>query len=244
MKYFVATISEAALKRTRMMSYVMIGFLPFMMLAFSFVFTFGKNIFIYMLVVSGAVTLSIAALSLFMTHRLMKKMAQSRLVLGPELIRENGEFREVIRYEDIKSLKVIREYNGDVRLIKVKTESRTVVLHSFIEMELVYINIIGRVDEERVKVTDRKVVIDLLNPFIFLAYLILFTAAVLFIIKYFSQFYNYLTLIFPLIFGSFLLFGKPMSNASGKRFRKFELIVGPLLLATGLFTIVMKMFNF
>lgn len=245
MEDFKTTISDEALKKSRRMIYLMMGFLPIMMLVFCTVFFYGTEFYYFMLPGTGISGLVLVVISLVMTKTMQKRMALNELILTDgELVRQNGGVKESVRYDEIKQVKVLREYNGKVRVITVRSANSNLQLHSFLEMDQALFNILAKVDEGIVKVNDRKIIIDFLNPFIFATYLFILMAVIVVAMRYFNTLYNNLSLLFPIAFGLYFILGRPISNASGKKFRKFELIVGPLLLVSGTFTIVMKFLNF
>lgn len=244
MEDFKTTISEVALEKRRKLVYIMVGCLPVAMLLFFSIVLYGTGLFLYTLAGFAISTLLLVILARVIVKEMLAKLAKNEVLLTEEaLIRQNEGHQESLRFEEIKMLKVLREYNGRVRVIELKIAKKWVIVHSFLEMDELLTRLLAKVDTTKVKLIDRKVILDYYNPFILIPYIFTVTGLIVAAKFYLKESYDNISLLFPIVFGLYLLLGGPMSNASGKRFRKFELILGPLLLVFGTFTIVMKLLS-
>ncbi|GKX65389.1 hypothetical protein [Inconstantimicrobium mannanitabidum] len=228
--------SEKEIKRRKKNKYVIMVMLPIIMLLTMVVVNMNQdgNIdftdFTDLAFVSIFVGVFVEAEMLILIKVIFSRLRKLKLIITEEgFIRTAKGKEEKVLFSDI--IKVNTKYytDGDICFIKIKHRHGVISINGFDSLEDI-LNTIKQNLPESTVVEEKKYKINWNNPIILIVWMLIAAFIVLAIAEGSSIAYSILSFIFMVSIALVALFFKPISKSSGIRFRKFEIIIGVLII--------------
>lgn len=240
----VFKFSEETVKQIKKRYWIILCALPILMIAFSYFSprAHGLNKTAYY----GCVAFGIFMVELIILIQapiMIKKMRELTLSISDESMeRSGGKALEKVIYKEIQRLVIMEKASGQIESIRVSyANGKNLVLHGYENME-------SMVEKIRSKVTDPSLVqtkrrrLNWNEPIVIVTSMALTFIAILLIQNIGgANAYNVFNIGFQSIFGAVLLLHGPISRNAGQRFRKFEIIIGVILLVCSLAQAVLSL---
>ncbi len=150
--------------------------------------------------------------------------------------RVSGKFTEVIAFSDITKVKVVRAPSSEIVMISLNSGRKKIVAASLDNMDQLLDIILENVDEKIVSKKTWKV--NWNSPLSTIISMIVTALIIAVLMKVDLNLYNVFNKVFMTAFALYFIIFKPISRSAGKRFRKFEIILGSLMLVANIFSIV------
>ncbi len=232
MENIVFNYSEKTIKERKKILFLMGIMIPVTMLLTIVFMSIGKDsvdvieLAIIFVVVSVFVSLELMLVSYIM----FKKLRSTKLVVCEEGIeRIGGKSKEFIKYSDIKKLQVKNDKYGKLLFIKVNAKKRILTIYGFDNMENI-LNILKENVCEDINISEKQHKVDWNSPFTLVIVMLLTCGILIGMMKFNLSIYRIFNILFPLVLGGYFLFFKPISKASGARFRIFEIIIACVMI--------------
>ena len=235
-------VSDAELKKAGRLTMMQLAFMPLVIGLILFV-GFPHGLSIQFKVIVFFVTMALVGLIFAVTVPItQKKMKDAELLLDDEkLVRVSGGLREEILFSEVKKAKHIYMAGRDINALKLLHGGRWLSFNIFGNMGEIIEHVKAKLEEQGTEFLSVKKKLDLSNPLICFLYYLVFGLVMALIIRFNRDLYDYINVIIILLAGFFVLVYGPISRSAGKKFRKFELVVGPLLIGLGIINLVLRM---
>lgn len=229
-KEFGFTEKEIKIRKKKM--YVIMVMLPIIMLLTMVVVNMnqGGDIGDIDFTVLAVVSIFLEAEMLILIKVIFSKLRKLKLIITEEgFIRTAKGKEEKVLFSDI--IKVNTKYypDGDICFIKIKHRHGVISINGFESLDYI-LNTIKQNLPESTVVEEKKYKINWNNPIILIVWMLIAAFIVLAIAEASSKAYSIFSFIIMLSIAIVVLFFKPVSKASGIRFRKFEIIIGVLII--------------
>lgn len=160
---------------------------------------------------------------------MLKKVKKMQLTVNEDaIIRSGGKKDEVISFDQITSMKVVRNPKDEIVMIKLKLGKKPVIIWGVEDLDS-----IEAVLEEKVSNVDsiskKKWKVDWNSPLMTVVLIFVMSSVMILIMKQDGNVGKIVNAFISIGLGVYFIFFKPLSKASGKRFRAFELIVGIII---------------
>lgn len=226
--------SQETIKESKYRSYITMAMMPLIIIFFAFIFSSQKGNFDYKVMASiVAITITIIIIEIIIIDRILFiKLNEMKLIIGTNKFeRIGGKFTEEINYENIKFIKVRRRANGKIIMLKVHSENKRINISGFEDMYTVLELIRKKIQDQSV-ITEKKYKVNWNSPMIAILTMALTVGILTVMIKTNLYFYQLFNMLFVFVLGLFFLLYKPISRSAGMRFRKFEIVLSIVLLAS------------
>ncbi len=176
------------------------------------------------------VVLLLEALIIVQTRVMFKKLRELTITLTSEGVeRRGGRFTEQLPYREIRRMTMRETPAGRVVSVTLRGATQVMTLHSIETMEALCARLTSHLGDGPT-IQRKRFLIDWTNPLVQLCTVIAaagLTIAVFFlVIQHGSRAEQHFMALLNIAVGLFALGAKPISKASGLRFRRFEVIVG------------------
>lgn len=178
----------------------------------------------------GFFTFVIIEVEFILVSRFMlKRMMELSLALSEEyIVRSWRKSSERIPLEEIQKVVINEKPSGEIAYLDMHYGKKNIYIHGFDEMSEIAQHIQARMSASAV-VKRKKQLTDWNNPLVLVGIGILTVAAILLIQHFGGTAYSAFNIIFSAAVGTLLLTFKPISKSAGKRFEKFEIVMGIFL---------------
>lgn len=245
MRKKVYNFSEKTLKERQRRIHLMMVILPLLILVFAYIFssqggTFDLKKMTFASILGGGIIFA----ELFILSKYMfKRLKEVRLIIkGDGFERADGKNSENINFDQIKSLRVKRNPNGDIAYIKVNSKGKTINITGFEDMDEIH-SILSDNISQNTKENEKQYKIKWDSPAVIISIMLLTALVIVSIIKYDKSLYDLFNAFFTMGMGLVFTFYKPLVRNTGPRFRKFEIIISILLLGSGGMMFIDKVLN-
>lgn len=234
--------SEKEIKRRKKNMYVMMVMLPVIMLLTVVVLNMNKSG--DMDIAALAVVLIIASVfveveMLILTKVIFNKLRKLKLIITEEgFIRTAKGKEERVLFSDITKINTRYFTDGNICFIKVKHRHGVISINGFESLDEIFNTIKQNLPESTV-IEEKKYKIDWNNPIILIVWMLIAAFIMLAIMGGSSKAYSIFNFIFMLVIALAALFFKPVSKASGVRFRKVEIIFGVVVIALDVLSVTL-----
>jgi hypothetical protein len=169
---------------------------------------------------------------------LLQKMKEMTLTISSEGIeRAGGRYTEKISFSDILKAAITEYPSGQVASVKLAVrDSKPVSLQGFEQMEWIAQQIEAAIPDKSM-IQRKRQSIDWDNPWLLVAMIMLLIFVVLLIQRLDSGIiFRIVNFVFLITYGLVTLVSRPISRSLGKRFEKFEIVLGIFLTLIGIVT--------
>ena len=214
--------------------------LPTMLIAFIFLSPTTKDDNLATKAGIGVFALVMIGLIFYITSSIaLRKLSELSVSIFPDRIeRENRKHKEIFLWKDVQRAEILQYPNYEIATIKLSLANKKVVtLFGFEDMETAYKQIEKAIPHE-VVINKKRVKLDWDQPFMITLIMLLTFAVILAIQLIGEQAYRFFNMLFSFGFGLYYLIAKPISNAQGKGWRIFEIIVSVFLIVSAILMLV------
>ena len=235
--------SEEALKEAKQRILLWQLFFPVILAMFTFVSPIMGNDLSIKLIVFVIELIFIEGLLIIPPAVMFGKMKELTLTLSSESVdRTSGKLTEKINYRDISRIDINEKPSGKITYIKAQSAlKKPLYIHGFESMEVIAQHIEHNVADKSVLHRKRQA-IDWNTPILQIATGILTVTAILLIQGLGNNAYNIFNMFLLFAVALFTLIFRPITSSAGKRFEKFEMIMGSLVLLCATVMAVLLLF--
>lgn len=195
------------------------------------------NISLFMKIMS-IMSIFLVAEMVIVSWLMLKKIKTTTLTINEDnFVRQGGKTKkstEVINYDEITSVKVIKKPNNETVFIKLKLNKKRFNITGFDQMD----NLVGIFKDKGIEIENKKWKFDWNSTAAIFGIGGITLVVILGLITFSDDLYNLFNKLFMIGFGAYILFGKVISKNMGKRFRILEYVLGILLIGLSIFNII------
>ncbi len=191
-----------------------------------------------------ALTVIVLDIAIYITMRItLNKMKDNELMINDaELIRKNKKLEEKISLNSITGLKTISDNKNKLLAVKIFFDKQTLAVSGFEKMDDILKILTDKTANNKAEIINKKIAVNFNNPVVLTIYFIVFCSLFVVFIKFNKRLYDNIQYFIPVLIGVYFLIFKPMSKNAGRRFFKFEIIAGIILIALGSLNLFLKYF--
>lgn len=170
---------------------------------------------------------------------LLQKMKEMTLTISSEGIERTGDrYTETISFSDILKAAITEYPTGQVASIKLGVRgSKPVILQGFEQMEWIAQQIEAAIPDKSM-IERKRQSIDWDNPWLLVTMIMLLIFVILLLQRQDSgNLFRIINVVFLVTYGLISLVYRPISRSLGKRFEKFEIILGIFLILIGIVSV-------
>lgn len=225
--------SEEQIKKSRKIQILFLS-LFFLTVVLGSIFLGGLETIGYFLIFFLAVTMILVIIIVVVLSPVINnRLRKTKIILSDEDIgRQAGESLELIRYEDLTKVKVLKVPSGKVKAIKLVSPGSSFIIAGFEHMDELAEGIIERLEDSSI-LLQKNEKLDFNNPIVFVVFFVSIVVVLMFIGKISSDMSMILNNGIFIAFGIFYIFSRPFSKSIGKKFIILDLIIGGIILFSG-----------
>jgi hypothetical protein len=225
--------------------YIMLSIiLPVILIAFSFLSPIGKNLSLTEKAGIGFFSFVTFGLVFYFTaSKTLRKLSELSVYIFPDRIeRESNKQKEVFFWKDLINAKILEYPNSEIASITLTFErKKKIILFGFEDMGAATRQITQYTSDQSL-IHRKKTKINWDNPAIMIFSSILVLVILLAVQGVGEKAYRFFNVLFFFLFGSYNLIARPISSAQGNRRKKFETIIGAVLIICSLFLLALEFF--
>lgn len=229
-------VSETAVQRAKRRMLAIELSIPVFLTIFFLLSPISQGASGYMVGAMIFILVVIEAVLIIESTILLQKMKEMTLTISAEGIERNGgRFTEKIPYRDMNSATIAEYPSGEAASIKLELrERKPVTLQGFEKLEWVAQQIEAAFLDKSL-IRQKRLSIDWDNPWLLVLMIVLLLGLILFIQRLGRDIiYPIVNVVFLFTYGLIALIYRPISRSIGKRFEKFEIILGVLMMISGI----------
>lgn len=230
----VYNYSEEQIKKTKKMQLLNVILIS-LMVTFVYIFICGLETMGYCFLIIILTVIIITSIFMGVIFHLVinEKLRETKIILSEEdIVRRAGKSLELIRYEDLKKIKVKKTPSGKVKDIKLVSSVSSIIIVGFENMDELVEEIKERIYDSSI-LYQKKEKLDFNNPIVFIVFYVLMVVVFLIIARISSDFVVVLSYGIYIALGIFYIFLRPFSKRNGKKFIILDLIIAILVLYFG-----------
>lgn len=174
------------------------------------------------------------------SRKIFKQQRETEVIVNDTGIqRKSADFIETIEYKNIRKVSVREKKSGEVLLISISTESTSINIFGFENMEAISESIKLNIPGDLIKNKQNKIELD--TRLVVICSMVISSVIILSIVR--SRYHGLFNDLFLLTAGFFTLIYRPISKSSGLRYKKKETIFGILFIIFGLISFISMLFK-